>query len=398
MAARALTLSNGATGVLNASSLRLSNLLKLVDSLRRAPSVTRADMSREIGLSIQAVHRLVDDLVDIGLAEALPQGAIGQGRGRPTIPFRFRSERACLAGIDVGSTMTRVSVADLSGQVRHSRHFPTSELRPDLGGGLRTCLQEITATGGTRFPLIGIGVGVPSVVDESGTLVEPWNVAEWRGMPLQQDLALAFNCAITVAQDNHLSALAETEALPSRAPAELVIVLELGGGIGAGATLGGLMLRGREGRFGRLMRWSYPAPDALSLEGNSLGELLTHTGLISQYTARGGTSEISTGVQLLSAAETDGAARETVTWAAIALADVIEKIRLFADPSVLVIGGGLGRALFTSHLTAEIFDTGSDQVRASALGEEAVALGGLLVAQSSVTPWILSCIESPLPE
>ena len=256
--------SDVTSGALNASSLRISNLLKLVEAVRAAPFVTRAELAEHIGLSIQAVHRLVDELVAVGLVETLPHGAGGRGRGRPTIPFRFRSERACIAGIDVGSTMTRVSVADLSGQIRHSRHFPTAELRRDLAGGLRACLREITATGGADFPLIGIGVGVPSVVDESGTLVAPWNVEEWRGLRLQHELTVAFECPVTVAQDNHLSALAETDALASLAPAELVVVLELGGGIGAGATLGGHMLRGREGRFGRLMRWSYPPAEGLA--------------------------------------------------------------------------------------------------------------------------------------
>lgn len=394
-----LTGHDSASGALNAPTLRLSNLLKLVAALRRQPFVTRAEMSQEIGLSIQAVHRLVDELVTVGLAEASPQeaGGRGRGRGRPTVPFRFRSERACIAGIDVGSTMTRVAVADLSGQVRHSRHFPTVDLRPDLTGGLRASLQEIRATGGTEIPLIGIGVGVPSVVDENGTLLLPWNIEEWRGTPLQHELATAFDCSTIVAQDNHLAALAETDALSPVAPSELVLVLELGGGIGVGGTLGGRMLRGRGGRFGRLMAWSHSAPEGLGLAGSSLGALLTEAGLMAQYGARGGSADIRTGVELLNAAENeDAAALATVTWAATALADVIEKIRLLADPSLLVVGGGLGRALFTSELTRDLFGTESDQVRASSLGQEAVTLGGLLVAQSNVTPWILSCIESDL--
>jgi glucokinase len=176
-------------------------------------------------------------------------------------------------------------------------------------------------------------------------------------------------------------------------------VLELGGGIGVGATLGGRMLRGRGGRFGRLMAWNYPAPKGLDLAGSSLGALLTEAGLIAQYGARRGGSSIRTGIELLDAAgNEDAAALATVTWAAIALSDVIDKIRLLADPSLLVIGGGLGRALFTSELTRDLFGAESDQVRASSLGQDAVALGGLLVAQSNVTPWILSCIESGLHE
>lgn len=377
----------------NSGELKRRNLLLLMNTLRSGGSMSRAQLADAVGLSVPSVHRLVGELISREWVSAAPDGRGPIRPGRPTMQFRLADRRAVIAGVDVGSETTRLVVGSLGGEVLATRHVPTGMLHVDLAGGL---LREIRALRthavGAAPPVAAVGIGVASVVDDDGVLVRPWLATAWSGLPLRALVARRLSCAVTVAQDNHFAALAESSETGTAARAGSLVVLELGVGCGAGLVLHGELVTGAGGGLGRLMGWPCTAPRGMRSLGSTLGELLTAEGLLAQYRARRGVRRgLTDGAALLAVAQSgDQVAGRVLDWAGRELAATLRRIGWLLDPEVIVVGGGLGRALFDAGLVPvgePLVPAGSVHVRTSVLGADAVMIGGLLAAGKHVPDW-----------
>ena len=388
---RLMVTRNHLDGDRSVPALRRSNMLEILRTLRSGRTFTRARLAAATGLSVQTVHRLTDDLQRLGLA--LPAVVEESGRplrGRPTVHFRFAAESAYIAGIDVGGSTTRIALAHLDGQIRHFARVPTQEFGGQLTDGLFAALNELRALGDS-IPLVGLGIGVPSVVDAQGQLVRPWRMREWAGIPLGEALADRLGCTVVVRQDNHLAARAETNGGGTASGCRTAVVIELGSGIGVGAMVDGKTQIGSHGGFGRLMSWPCEMPPGMGALGSTLGDCLTDQGLLRQVESRSSSPANDTSALFAAAAAGDEHAAATVDWAARTFNGVLRQIVLLLDPEVVVIGGGVGRALEASRHDAVVDDV-AVPVRASVLGDEAVVAGGLLAAQEAVDAWLNGCI------
>lgn len=389
-----------------ARDLRNRNLLLLLQSLRARDAMSRAQLADETGLSVPSVHRLTGDLIALGWVEPAAADSTNgvtttPRQGRPTTWFRFRDERAALAGVDVGSQTTRIAIGTLDGQFETVHEIATSELQEDLGKRLAGTIRRLATRGGASGaggrPLVGVAVGVPSVVDAEGVLVRPWLKTEWAGLPLRAQLEARLGCAVTVAQDNHLSALAETSEAGTAPGVRSMLVVELGIGIGAGLALEGNLVAGAHGGLGRLMHWPCSPPRGGSELGSTLGQLITVDGLLRQYAWRNGPVSPEDGAALLEASRGgDRVAATVIRWAARELDDVLLRLSLAVDPDVIVLGGGLGRALHQAGLVPDldIPHGPAVPVRASVLGAESVVAGALLGAKEHVPAWVATQIET----
>lgn len=382
-----------------ARDLRNRNFLLLLRSLGAREAMSRAQLAEEVGLSVPSVHRLIADLTTMGWVEPTAAATTTARQGRPTTWFRFRDERALLAGVDVGSETTRIAIGTLGGEFETVHEIATADLQDDLGGGLATTIKGLRSPHGSGVrPLAGVAVGVPSVVGVDGVLVRPWLKKEWVGLPLRASLESLLGCPVTVAQDNHLSALAETSVSGTAPGVSSVLVVELGIGIGMGMALQGNFVSGGHGGLGRLMGWPCTPPRGARELGSSLGELITADGLLRQYAWRGGKGNPLGGAELLEAAQgRDRVAGSVIRWAARELSDVLLRLALAVDPDVIVIGGGLGRGLHRAGLVPDLEASPyrpEVPVLPSVLRADSVVTGALLAAKDHVAGWVATEIET----
>src|ERR1700734_1753982 len=85
------------------SDVRVTNLARMTRELQDAGALSRAELARRAGLSVPTAHRLIADLVELGLAQRKPAPE-GDGRpGGPPVVYRFRDEIALLAAADIGN-------------------------------------------------------------------------------------------------------------------------------------------------------------------------------------------------------------------------------------------------------------------------------------------------------
>jgi glucokinase len=370
------------------ADVRLANLARVVHELRSVDALSRSDVARRVGISLPTVHRLMSDLAGIQLVDEERPEVSGPRLGRPPVVYRFREDAALLAGLDIGNETTRLAITTLAGRVIASQAVTSDRLGRDLAGAIVARIGEMVAsTGHSLDQLAGAGAGVAAAVDADGVLRAPPMHTQWDGLPLRDELSRELGCDVTVAQDDHLSPIAESSDAGTFPAASSLLVIEIGRGIGVGMTLEGVPISGAHNRFGRIAGW--PVTNPVGTAGGTLGRCLVTSGLVCQYHERGGSSDVRDGAALAAAARNgDERAMEVFGWAAAQIADIVTRLQQLCDPQAVVIGGGLARAYDLLEPGMAALLPADLKVARSVLGEQAVVVGAVLVASSFIESWL----------
>src|SRR5204863_7769891 len=146
-------------------------------------------------------------------------------------------------GVDVGGTKVA------AGRVAGARAERVAKRSTDLSGsaalleGIEDAVREAIEGGG---PVDAVGLGVPSQTDfSSGTVVSSVNIP-LEGVPLRDELGSRLGMPVYVDNDANCAALAEAQ-FTDDAPAQSLVMLTLGTGVGGGLVIGGRIFRGSSG-------------------------------------------------------------------------------------------------------------------------------------------------------
>ena len=146
-------------------------------------------------------------------------------------------------GVDVGGTKIAAGRV-VGGQVAEIAQRPT-----DLSSAVALLDQiesAIRETAENTGPVDAVGIGVPSMIDfSSGTVVESVNIP-LEGVPLRDELCDRLSLRAYVDNDANCAALAEGQ-FTEDAPAQSLLMLTLGTGVGGGVIMEGRIFRGTTG-------------------------------------------------------------------------------------------------------------------------------------------------------
>jgi glucokinase len=286
---------------------------------------------------------------------------------------------------------TKVAVGAVAGaQVTHQEESPTplSDTDALLGGIEATARRVIERVG---EPL-AIGVGVPSQIEHATGIVESSVNIPLTGVPLRNELTRRFGLPVFVDNDANCAALAEAH-LVDDAPANVLVMLTLGTGVGGGVIIGGQIFRGAHGLGAELGHFTVD-PEGPPCPGNCPGRGCLEAYCSGQALERDATefARDMPDSALASALDERGrvTGREVVRLARDGDVDALRLFERFArmlgvaiagyvnvfEPEHVVIGGGLSRA-------ADLyFERAVDEARSRALpalwrrGTVSLARGG----------------------
>jgi glucokinase len=146
-------------------------------------------------------------------------------------------------GVDVGGT--KVAAAAVEGaEARGVVEAPTRlESTDELLDGIEGSVGQVIEEAGEPA---AIGVGVPSQIEfERGRVMSSVNIP-LQGVPLREELGDRFGVPVFVDNDANCAGLAEAQ-LVDDAPAQHLVMLTLGTGVGGGVVAGGMVFRGAHG-------------------------------------------------------------------------------------------------------------------------------------------------------
>lgn len=250
-----------------AASLRAGNTAALVEELRRAGTVSRADLARRTGLAKQTVSTIVAQLIHDGVAREVGLGAPDRAGGRPATLVEYAADRAYVAGVELGVGRTRVVLADALGVVVDERDVAGVPVgrRTAPGPVLDAVVESLVdlvggpdATGRLR----AVGVSVTGLVQPStGTCVLAPNLG-WRNVPvaaLLDERLRRRGCTVPVPVRGAAQASLIAEHREGAAVGfDDVVLLFEDEGVGAAAVERGRLVEGVDGTAGELGHCPWP--------------------------------------------------------------------------------------------------------------------------------------------
>lgn len=228
------------------------NKIKVLQLIRNAKEITRAEIIRLSGLSAPTVTRIVESLVQLNLIQSEGLGSsIG---GRPPQLINFKSKENYVIGIDLGATFIRSALSNLDGEFIFEIHVPTNLKKGFDGvmeqvGGLIEKLSERASQ--KSLPLWGIGIAVCGMVNKNTGIVEYSPIFGWKNVNIQEALSKYTNLKIALGNVTHLIALGELLYGVGKDYRNFICV-NLGYGIGSGIIIDGKLFGGADGIAGEV--------------------------------------------------------------------------------------------------------------------------------------------------
>ncbi|MFN3253361.1 ROK family protein [Roseibium album] len=249
--------------------------------------------------------------------------------------------RRIAMGADVGGTKIAIVAVDLQdGRVLFREEIPTLRER----GGRDTLDRLLALVSRTTERLIaqgtrpvGLGVGVPELVNNSGIIKSNWNF-DWD----QRDIAAELSeiCPARLESDARTVALAEAEIGHGKKYPSFVFVT-VGSGLSCSFCQDGKIHRGANG-----YAIHFASSDILAVcsscgaqEGFNLEALASGRGLTETCLARTGCEITPPGLMLNEATQDQ---KELLDQATSALGSYLAQLINIFDPHALIVGGGLG--------------------------------------------------------
>lgn len=228
--------------------LRKMTVRKVLECLQQQGPLSRADVTRETGISAPTVSKAVADLLDSGLLE---EGeAPGNALGRPGKRLMLARDSAQVIGVVLDSKVCSVVTATLAGDIDTAQTVTFST--PGSYGALQKQLAEIVqaAIDAADASTLGIGISTPGLQDGEQCFFAP-NLQAINHQRPAADLAAA--TGITAFSMQESRALCMAERLYGNASGmDDFAMLDFTNGLGLGVFCGGELIQGHNGLAGEI--------------------------------------------------------------------------------------------------------------------------------------------------
>ncbi|WAH43017.1 ROK family protein [Alicyclobacillus fastidiosus] len=240
----------------------------VINKIRFHSPISRTQISVDTGLNKATVSALIDELLQEGLVLEIGQGQSRVGR-RP-IMLLFNAKAGSVLGVELGVEYVRIVVTDLAAQVQNTYNtvLPDGADATAVIDTVVTSIQEaMEQAPPSKCGVIGIGIGVPGLVDYRRGIVLKAPHLNWDNIPLKAMLESRLRKPVFVDNEANAGALGEKLYGAGANVADLLYV-SAGTGIGTGIVIDNDLLRGADGIAGEFGHMSIEANGAQCPCGN----------------------------------------------------------------------------------------------------------------------------------
>ena len=227
---------------------RPRNRTLLLQALQADGPQSRADLARLSGLTPTTVSAVTAELISDGLIAEVGRKA-STSAGKPATLLAVEPDGRHIIALDLSDDdVIEAAVVNLAGKIvdRHSQ-ARNGETGKKAAAAIVRLTRDLAKT--LRRPLLGVGCATPGIVDDHGVVLTAAHV-KWNDEPLAAELTAAVQVPCYVANDANAAVLAEYIA--SGADTENLMLVRVGGGVGAGVVIGGELFVGDQFAAGEI--------------------------------------------------------------------------------------------------------------------------------------------------
>jgi len=242
-------MTRGKTG--NSKFLKAYNEVGILDLIRTKKVISRADISKETGLSPTASGSIVSSLIERGY---IRETGVGESSGgRKPVLLELKQDSYYSVGLDVDVDSILVILMDITGKVIYEGTAVLTDNSPQAAAeAAAACVGKLVrdcSIDGER--LLGIGVSVPGIVDAvSHHIVLAPNLG-WEDVDFKALLKEQIGLPVYIENEAMASAICENWLGACKDDSNFVCV-NIKSGIGAGIFAGGKPYRGAAGSAGEV--------------------------------------------------------------------------------------------------------------------------------------------------
>ena len=236
----------------NLDDVRRTNLSLVLGLVHTSGAVSRAQLTRELGLNRSTIAALVSELVARGLVvESSPESSSQVGR-----PSLVITPSPAIAAITINPELDAITIGlvGLGGKVvRRVRYDNVRIPSPqEVVNVVKAVVDGMTMSDSLDQQVVGLGLAIPGLVRASDGMVRLAPHLGWRDEPFAEQLAEATGFPVVGANDAMCGAIAEHTFGAGRGVDDMIYLNGGASGIGGGVIVDGVLLTGANGYAGEL--------------------------------------------------------------------------------------------------------------------------------------------------
>lgn len=232
------------------------NLVKQINksivlhSIENNGTTSRAQISKDTGLNKATVSTMVSELIKENFVNEI---GIGQSSGgRKPVLLKFNKHAGYSIGIDLGVNYILAVLTDLKGSIliEISEAFNVIEI-DEITARINSIITRlIDRAPKSPYGIVGIGIGIPGLVDKDGTILFTPHL-DFQHINFKQMIEKKFNITTIVVNEANSGAHGEQVYGTGKNVSNLVYV-SIGIGIGTGIIINGKLYIGSTGISGEM--------------------------------------------------------------------------------------------------------------------------------------------------
>ncbi|WHY03399.1 ROK family protein [Neobacillus sp. DY30] len=234
----------------NQQVVKKNNKALVLQLIMEKEPISRADIAQVSGLHKATVSSLVNELLEEELIFESGPGESSGGR-RPVI-LHFNKVAGYAIGVDIGVNYVLCVLTDLKGNIliennQRVNRTPYPTILSTVQNMVQSLIDEMP---GSRYGVVGIGVGVPGIVNKEGSVLLAPNLG-WTNIQLKMDLEKLFQVPVIIENEANAGAFGEQQ-FGAGQDYQNIIYISAGIGIGVGIILNKELYQGKNGFSGEL--------------------------------------------------------------------------------------------------------------------------------------------------
>lgn len=220
--------------------LRIQNQKKILSYIRKNKQTSRNDLAKELGVSKNTISLIVDEYIKEGIIREVGSKDI-QKVGRPKIVIELNNTKFKAVGVTIHHDLIEYVLCDYHLNVIEQGNQSITDLNPlSIVNKIQKIVSKLS---GEYSGILGVGVGVPGVVNSKEGIINVSTKLKWEDVHLQSLLRESISIPIHIQNSVKMASLC---AIHSEVDLHIgsAFYMRIGNGVGGAFILRGEIWNG----------------------------------------------------------------------------------------------------------------------------------------------------------